>query len=245
MTASATPAPARRRTGSPSRAVTIPIGNTVPGMMTLLATEADDSSSAPNTAEAGSRCRWSSPTSMRAMWGATRPTKPIVPTKATAAPVSSDTTTKQRSRSASTRTPSARARSSPSRSAVSRHASDQHDRHGDRQHQRHDPDLGHGRALQAAEQPEHDLLQRFRRREELQQRQQRLEQEQAGDARQHQQLGRRTAQPADARPRRRRRGRQRRTRPAGSPRLAAPASAAPARIASAAPKPAAAEMPSV
>ncbi len=45
---------------------------------------------APTSTATGSARRWSVPTSMRTMWGMTRPTKPMAPETATMMPVSSE-----------------------------------------------------------------------------------------------------------------------------------------------------------
>ena len=74
---------------------------------------ASSSSSAPNRALAGSRRRWSGPTSSRMMWGTISPTKPMSPEKATAAAVVSEATIIRLRRVRWLSTPSSRARSSP------------------------------------------------------------------------------------------------------------------------------------
>ena len=80
----------------------------------------------------------------------------MVPTNATAAPVSSETTTKRRSRNRSTRTPSALARSSPS-FPVGRHASANSSGNATANTIVTMPTLPEAGAEQTAEQPEDDL----------------------------------------------------------------------------------------
>src|SRR5690606_12351050 len=109
-----------RNTGTPINDVTIPIGSSTPGTIALLATEASDMIAAPVRALAGRKYRWSSPISMRAMCGPTRPMKPIVPTNATAVAANRLTRNSEAKRSRPTFTPKLRARSSPRRSAVRR-----------------------------------------------------------------------------------------------------------------------------
>jgi hypothetical protein len=97
----------------------MPTGTITPGTSSLPAIEAPHRRIAPHSADAGSRCRWFSPTSMRAACGPTSPTNPIEPAMATAVAATTDTPTSTHILVRSTDTPSARARSSPSRSAVS------------------------------------------------------------------------------------------------------------------------------
>ena len=75
------------------------------------------------------------------------------------------------------------------------HLADEH-RHGYSQHDERDPDFGPGSLDEAAQGPEHHLLQRLLRRDVLEQSQQRAEQEHQGDAQQHHRFYGHTAQGA-------------------------------------------------
>ena len=66
------------------------MGNTAPGTIILVATEASDSMAAPHTADMGRENLWSSPITILAMWGPTIPINPILPTNDTAVAVSRD-----------------------------------------------------------------------------------------------------------------------------------------------------------
>ena len=60
-----------------------PMGSTTGDSRLLAARSPSSSKTAPPRAEAGIRKQWSAPVKRRSMWGATRPTKLITPTKAT------------------------------------------------------------------------------------------------------------------------------------------------------------------
>ncbi len=83
----------------------MPNGMTAPGEISLATTEEPTRRKAPAKAESGIRKRWSSPTKPRAICGATRPMKPIVPVKATAEAVSTDIRINIRNRIAPTFSP--------------------------------------------------------------------------------------------------------------------------------------------
>src|SRR5690606_29704523 len=71
------------KAGAPNSAVMTPMGSTWPGMMTRDSTSAAIMKTAPISAEAGSSSPCRTPTTMRAAWGMTSPTKPIDPTMET------------------------------------------------------------------------------------------------------------------------------------------------------------------
>src|SRR5690606_9360167 len=111
-----------KKIGNPIREVTSPTGSSTPGTSVLLSVEASDITSAPVRMLAGRKTRWFSPTSMRAICGPARPTKPITPTIDTAEAASRLTLSSVQRLSPETSTPTLRACASPSRSAVSLHA---------------------------------------------------------------------------------------------------------------------------
>ena len=98
----------------------MPTGTATPGTTTWLTAWAAVSSVAPARREAGTRNRWSSPTRPRAMCGPTRPTKPMIPTKATDSAASRETPTRDHERRRETSMPMAAARASPRVMAVRR-----------------------------------------------------------------------------------------------------------------------------
>jgi hypothetical protein len=108
-------------TGTPTIDVMIPTGTITPVTSSFAASDAVTSRHEPLNSDAGRKWRWSSPTSIRATCGPTRPMKPIVPASATAVAANRDTPTRVRMRTRRTRTPRAWARASPRRSAVSVH----------------------------------------------------------------------------------------------------------------------------
>ena len=75
------------KNGPPKPEVSTPIGSSAGTTMVRATRSASSIRHAPTQAAAGSRRRWSGPTSERARCGAIRPTKPITPDSATAAPV--------------------------------------------------------------------------------------------------------------------------------------------------------------
>src|SRR5690606_5114320 len=78
-----------RKNGAPTAAVKSPMGISDGGFSVREAVSAAISSTEPAIADSGSSARCPGPVRIRTMCGTTRPTKPIVPAKATAAPVSS------------------------------------------------------------------------------------------------------------------------------------------------------------
>lgn len=72
------------KNGIPITDVTNPMGKITPGIINLLNKKAKDKINPPNKADRGMKNLWSSPTVNLAIWGATNPTNPIVPTKLTA-----------------------------------------------------------------------------------------------------------------------------------------------------------------
>src|SRR6266498_6099342 len=108
--------------GAPSAAVTAPIGSSAGANEVRANASAATSNAAPESAETGSRTRWSLPAAARAACGTSSPTKPITPAKATAAPVKSEAARKTRRLDLSVSTPSAAAFSSPTAKRFRREA---------------------------------------------------------------------------------------------------------------------------
>ena len=99
----------------------MPTGSTTPGTTIWATAWALVSTRAPQAIAVGTKSRWSSPTRMRATWGPTRPTKPMIPTELTVSAAIREAPSRVHMRTLSTFTPMARARASPSESAVSFH----------------------------------------------------------------------------------------------------------------------------
>ena len=72
-----------KKKGTPRREVIIPTGISMGIMISRAAVSEHKSKRAPTSALQGKRNLWSLPTSMREMWGAVKPTKPITPMNAT------------------------------------------------------------------------------------------------------------------------------------------------------------------
>jgi len=70
--------------GAPTAAVIIPMGNSAGATMVLAIQSVSTKTAAPNNMDTGISQRILAPTSMRAMWGIIKPTKPIIPVNATA-----------------------------------------------------------------------------------------------------------------------------------------------------------------
>ena len=90
---------------APTKLVTTPIGSSS-GFRSVRATRsASMRKTAPPNIAAGSSRRWLGPTSIRAICGVTRPTKPIVPPMETQTPMSTETVMSRTSFARLTSTP--------------------------------------------------------------------------------------------------------------------------------------------
>src|SRR5712691_4943414 len=102
-----------RKNGTPRIAVNAPTGSSAEGRMTLDTVSARTRSVAPPRAESGRRKRKSRCQMRRMRWGTSRPTKPMIPLTATAAPVTMDAAANPIRLTRSTSTPRDFASSSP------------------------------------------------------------------------------------------------------------------------------------
>ncbi|CAM3973466.1 hypothetical protein NOGI109294_20785 [Nocardiopsis gilva] len=107
------------KNGPPITASTMPTSTSPVPRITRPMMSAMRISTMPHSAPVGTSQRWSEPVRVRAMCGAIRPRKPIGPTAATDAPVSSAMASTPVPRVSHTRWPSDAATSSPSASALS------------------------------------------------------------------------------------------------------------------------------